>query len=45
MVGPIGFVSHHLGSLLSAIKLTALCAFVCRIRYFDAQIKETLLCK
>ena len=33
--------SRHLQSLLGAIELTVLCAFACKTRYFDAQIKET----
>jgi hypothetical protein len=28
-----------------AIELTVLCAFVCKVGYFDAQIRETLLYK
>jgi hypothetical protein len=30
---------------LSAIELTNLCAFVCRVGFFDAQIREMLLYK
>ena len=45
MIDWIGVVSHHLRSLLDAIELTVLCASVCRVRYFDAQIRETLLYK
>jgi hypothetical protein len=41
----IGLISHHLGSFLGVIELIILCAFVCRVRYFDAQIRETLLYK
>jgi hypothetical protein len=41
--GRIGVVSHHLRSLLGAIELTVLCAFVCIVGYFDAQSSETLL--
>jgi len=26
-----------------AIELTVLCAFVCKVGYFDAQIRETLI--
>ena len=36
MIGWIGVVSHHLRSLLGAIKLTVLHVFVCRVEYFDA---------
>ena len=36
MIGWIGVVSHHLQSLLDAIKLTVLCVFVCEVEYFDA---------
>ena len=45
MIGQIGLVSHHLQSLLGAVELTVLCAFVCRVRYLDAQIRSTLLYK
>ena len=45
MIVQIGVVSHHLPSLLSAIKLTVLCVFVCGVEYFDFQIRETLLYK
>ena len=36
MMGWIGQVSHHLGSLVGAIELTVLHAFVYQIGYFDA---------
>ena len=39
----IGLVSCHLGSPRGAIELTVLCAFVCKVGYFDAQIKKILL--
>ena len=42
LMGQIGLVSHHSGSLWGVIELHVLCAFVCRVGYFDAQIKETL---
>ena len=45
VIGQLGVLSHHLQSLLGAIELIILCAFVCRVGYFDAQIKETLLYK
>ena len=45
MIGWIGHVSHHLRSLLGVIELTILCAFVCKVGCFDAQIRETLLYK
>ena len=45
MIDMIGVVSHHLRSLLDAIESTVLCESVCRVGYFDAQIKETLLYK
>ena len=35
MIGRIGVVSHHLPSLLGAIKLTVLRVFVCWVEYFD----------
>ena len=41
MIGRIGVVSHHLQSLLGAIKLTILRVFVCRVEYFDIQIRDT----
>ena len=34
MIGRMGHVSHQLGSLLGAL--------VCRVGYFDTQIRETL---
>jgi hypothetical protein len=39
----IGLVSHRLGSVLGAIELPVLCAFVCIVGYFDAQIRRTNL--
>jgi hypothetical protein len=42
-IGRIGVVLHHLWSLLGATKLTILCAFICKVEYVDAQIRETLL--
>ena len=45
VIGWTGDVSHHLPSLLGAIELIALNAFVCTIGYFDAQTRETLLYK
>jgi hypothetical protein len=39
MIGWIGVISYHLQLLLGGIELTILCAFVCKVRYFDAQIK------
>ena len=41
MIGRICVVSYYLQSLLSAFELTILCAHICRVGYFDAQIKET----
>jgi hypothetical protein len=38
-------VSHHLQSLMGAIEFIVLCAFVCKVRPFDAQIRKTLLYK
>ena len=43
--GQVGVVSYHLQSLLGAIELTALCAFMCGVGEFDARIRETLLYK
>ena len=43
MIGWIGLVSHHLQTFVGASELTFLCAFVCKVEYFDAQIRETLL--
>ena len=45
VIGQIGLVSYHLGSLLGAIEPTILCAFVCIVGYFDAQTRETLVHK
>ena len=45
MIGKIDYVSHHLESLSGVIELTVLCAFVFKVGYFDAQIRETLLYK
>lgn len=36
IIGWIGHVSYHLGSLVSIIELTVLCALVCKVGYFDA---------
>ena len=40
MFGWIGVVSHHLRSLLDVIALTVLCAFIFKVGYFDAKIRE-----
>ena len=45
VIGWLGHLLHHLRSLLGAIEVTVLCAFVCRVRCYDAQIRETLLYK
>lgn len=45
VIGWIGFGSHQLGSLLGAIELTVLCAILCRVGYFNAQIMGVLLYK
>ena len=45
VIGHIGVISYHLRSLLGAIELTVLCAFVWWVGEFDAQIRETLLYK
>ena len=45
VIGQIGVVSYHLRSLLGVVKLTILCAFLCKVGYFDAQLRETLLYK
>ena len=45
VIGRIGYISHHLGSLLGAIELIVLCAFICKVGYFDAQIKDNPLYK
>ena len=45
MTALINLISHHLGSLLGAIELTILCAFVNWICYLDAQVMKTLLYK
>jgi hypothetical protein len=43
VIGWIGPASHHLGLLLGASKLIILCAFICKVGYYDAQIRETIL--
>ena len=40
MIGRIDVVSHHLQSLLSAIQLTMLYVFACRVENFDVQIRK-----
>ena len=35
MIDQIGVCSHHLRSLLAAIRLTVLHVIVCRVLYFD----------
>jgi hypothetical protein len=40
-----GVVAYHLQSLLGAIELIILYAFICIVGYFDAQIRETPLYK
>ena len=45
MIGRIGPISHHLGSLLDGIELTVLRAFVCEVIYFDSQVREILVYK
>ena len=45
MIGWIGVISCHMQLILSAMELTILCAFICKIGYFDAQVRETLLYK
>jgi len=42
VIGQMGQVSHQLGSLLGAIEFLVLRALVCRVGYFDTQIRETL---
>ena len=43
MIDWIGLISYHYGLLLGAIELIVLCAFICIVGYFDAQLRETLL--
>ena len=38
VIGRIGLDPHDLGSFLSGIELIVLCAYICRVGYFDAQI-------
>ena len=45
LIGQIGLVSQHLESILGAIELTISRAFINKVGYFDAQIRETLLYK
>ena len=40
MIGRVSVVSHHLQSLLGAIKLTVLRVFVCRVEHFEVYIRE-----
>ena len=42
MTGYIGHVSHCLGTIELVIFL---CAFVCRVGYYDVESRETLLYK
>ena len=44
-IGQIRIVSDHLQSCLGVIELIILCAFQCKVGYFDARIRETLLHK
>ena len=37
MIDQIGPISHQLGSHLDEIELTVLCAFICKVKYFDPQ--------
>ena len=43
MIGQIGVVSHHLRSIVNAIELNVLCAFVCIVEYFDAHIIDIMV--
>ena len=45
VIGQIGVVSYHLSSLLGALELIVLCGFQCKVGFFDAKIKETILYK
>jgi hypothetical protein len=45
VIGQTCFVSRGLGSLLGAIELIVLCASVCTVGYFDAQIRKALIYK
>lgn len=45
VIGWISVVKQHLQSLFNVIELSILCAFVCKVECFDAQIRETLLYK
>ena len=45
LIGWIGVVSHHLQSLLGVIELIVWCVFICRVGYFDAWIRKTLVHK
>ena len=44
MIGRIGLVSHHLGSLLGVI-VNHVYPHVCRVGYLDSSIRETVLYK
>lgn len=40
VVGRISHVAHHLRSFFNAFEITVLCACVCKVGYFDTQIRE-----
>ena len=40
-IGRISPNSYQLGLLLGVMEFTILCAFVCKVGYFDAQIRLT----
>ena len=43
--GCTDWVGHVFTPLLGAIELTILCAFICIVEYFNAQIRDTLMYK
>ena len=45
MIGYLGFDLHHFGSLVGAVEFAILSALACRVGYFEAHIRETLLYK
>jgi hypothetical protein len=45
MIGHISYVSHHSESILGVIELFVLCAFICRVGYFDTPSREIILYK
>ena len=45
LIGWRGHVLYYLRSFLGVMELIVLCAFVCKVGYFDAHTRETILYK